>query len=346
MDGSDLPIPLEGNMVLVLGETGAGKSFFVRKLTSNMEVRVGHYLESCTSSVDTHSRTFVLTETGTTVSEAFETAIGGTKLLVIDTPGFDDSKRSDSDVVIEISACLTAQAAMGVRLLGIVYIQDITIARMRRSLKHELNMMKKIVGKKNYRHVLLVTTKWGDKTRSREYEGRLHELEDDYWSDMIEGRASVHRFDGSTDSARSIVAQLNFGDTVELELQRQLHSRQDIRFRDTDVGRLIEQSRDERTVESAKLQRHPVTVSERVRQSEVQRPLEVGANDETHLNFKIQEEVRALVAEAVKEERRKNKKGASTAGIMSRVLAAVRGRLSRPPESKALPPLPPPITYR
>jgi ABC-type phosphate/phosphonate transport system ATPase subunit len=47
MDGSDLPIPLEESMVLVLGETGAGKSFFVRKLTLNTDVRVGHYLESC-----------------------------------------------------------------------------------------------------------------------------------------------------------------------------------------------------------------------------------------------------------------------------------------------------------
>ena len=46
-DGSDLPIPLEESMVLVLGETGAGKSFFVRKLTLSTDVRVGHYLESC-----------------------------------------------------------------------------------------------------------------------------------------------------------------------------------------------------------------------------------------------------------------------------------------------------------
>ena len=49
MDGSDLPIPLEGSMVLILGETGSGKSFFVKKLTSDVEVKVGHYLESCTS---------------------------------------------------------------------------------------------------------------------------------------------------------------------------------------------------------------------------------------------------------------------------------------------------------
>jgi hypothetical protein len=39
--------PVEQGMVLVLGETGAGKSYFIRKLTSNSAVIVGHSLESC-----------------------------------------------------------------------------------------------------------------------------------------------------------------------------------------------------------------------------------------------------------------------------------------------------------
>ena len=48
-DGFDLPIPTEACMVLILGETGAGKSYFIRKLTSNPDVKVGHSLESCKS---------------------------------------------------------------------------------------------------------------------------------------------------------------------------------------------------------------------------------------------------------------------------------------------------------
>lgn len=35
------------SMALILGETGAGKSYFVRKLTANAQVRVGHNLDSC-----------------------------------------------------------------------------------------------------------------------------------------------------------------------------------------------------------------------------------------------------------------------------------------------------------
>jgi len=42
--------PTDASMVLVLGETGAGKSYFVKKLTSNPLIEVGHNLDSCTLS--------------------------------------------------------------------------------------------------------------------------------------------------------------------------------------------------------------------------------------------------------------------------------------------------------
>lgn len=45
----------DASMALVLGETGAGKSYFVKKLTSNPLVEVGHNLNSCplSGSLDT-----------------------------------------------------------------------------------------------------------------------------------------------------------------------------------------------------------------------------------------------------------------------------------------------------
>jgi hypothetical protein len=43
------PMDTGTSMVLILGETGAGKSYFVKKLTANAQVRVGHNLDSCMS---------------------------------------------------------------------------------------------------------------------------------------------------------------------------------------------------------------------------------------------------------------------------------------------------------
>lgn len=46
---SDLP-GTKASMILVLGETGAGKSFFIDKLAPG-RVEIGHNLESCKSNL-------------------------------------------------------------------------------------------------------------------------------------------------------------------------------------------------------------------------------------------------------------------------------------------------------
>jgi len=306
MDGSDFPIALEGSMVLILGETGSGKSFFVKKLTSDVEVKVGHHLESCTLK-----------------SQAFETKIGGTDLLIIDTPGFDDSIRSDSDVILEISATLSAQAALGVRLLGIIYMHDITVPRMRGSLRRELEMVRLIAGKRNYKHTLLVTTKWGDPSRWREFENRQFELQDNYWSDLIDGGAGVHRFEGSTDSARSIVAQLNFGVDVVLDLQKQLLATPDIEFRETPIGRFAELVRQDRQAELTQLTRHPQSArSNSTEVAAMQRSLQVSAADSSKLDIRLHQEIKDLVSKAIKEEKSSGRKKPSASRIITWVLTA------------------------
>ena len=102
-------------------------------------------------------------------------------------------------------------------------------------------MLKLIVGPRNYRHVLLVTTKWGDKSRRREYENRQFQLEENYWEDMMLGGAACHRFEGSTDSAKVTVSQLNFRADVVFALQQEMAAHAE--FNQTSVGRYAEQSR-------------------------------------------------------------------------------------------------------
>jgi predicted GTPase len=46
----DEDVPLEQDIVLVMGLTGAGKSFFINKLT-DQDVQIGHQLRSCRSSI-------------------------------------------------------------------------------------------------------------------------------------------------------------------------------------------------------------------------------------------------------------------------------------------------------
>lgn len=73
--------PKEGDMFLaVLGVTGAGKSTFISKCTDK-EVSIGHNLQACTQEVG-----------------VFLCKHRGVNVYLIDTPGFDDTDRSDTEV--------------------------------------------------------------------------------------------------------------------------------------------------------------------------------------------------------------------------------------------------------
>src|SRR6202044_2750014 len=72
--------------IAVMGVTGAGKSSFI-SLLSDKTVAVGHDLQACTQSVDVYA------------CKLFP----GRNVYLIDTPGFDDTKRSDTEVLRELA---------------------------------------------------------------------------------------------------------------------------------------------------------------------------------------------------------------------------------------------------
>jgi putative ribosome biogenesis GTPase RsgA len=59
-------------------------------LASGSDLRISEGLESCTHAVD--------------VARAFE--LGGRQVVLIDTPGFDDTNRSDTEILDTIAAFL------------------------------------------------------------------------------------------------------------------------------------------------------------------------------------------------------------------------------------------------
>lgn len=245
---------------------------------------------------------------------------------MIDTPGFDDSVRSDGDVILEIASSLSFQAALGIKLLGLIYLHDITVPRMRGSLRRELEMLKLIVGPQNYRNVLLVTTKWGDKSRRREYENRQFQLEENYWEDLMLGGAVCHRFQGSADSARAIVSQLNFRADVALALQRELAANTE--FNQTSVGRYAEQSKckiqaelDEMSSMSRDTSLSWNSKSTRQTAVELEQTLRSSALDSQKMAVRLDDQVKEWIREAVREEKERGRQRPSAAKAMTSVLA-------------------------
>ncbi|KAF5322728.1 hypothetical protein D9619_000410 [Psilocybe cf. subviscida] len=102
------------DMILILGETGVGKSTFINAAEpiGKMAV-VGHSLESCT-----------------TEPEGYLIEDNKRRVVLVDTPGFDDSniEREDDDILRVIITWLqdALRRDENAKLAGIIYLHDIT----------------------------------------------------------------------------------------------------------------------------------------------------------------------------------------------------------------------------
>ncbi|KAF9166799.1 hypothetical protein BGX21_000840 [Mortierella sp. AD011] len=128
-------------IIVVMGMTGVGKSYLIRAL-SGKKVRVGHDLSSCTQDI-----------------EAVECVIYGNPITLVDTPGFDDTSRSDTEILEDIATWLAEMDCH--KVCGIIYVHSILDDRMRGSSYKNLRMFEKICGKEALKNVVMLTNRWG-----------------------------------------------------------------------------------------------------------------------------------------------------------------------------------------
>ena len=89
------------------------------------------------------------------------------RVHLIDTPGFDDSERSDVQVLQEIAHWLSKSFKLGTRLSGVIFIHRISDSRMTGSVGRNLLMFKKLCGEQAYQSVVLATSMWSKVTLKR-----------------------------------------------------------------------------------------------------------------------------------------------------------------------------------
>ena len=141
--------------------------------------------------------------------------------MLVDTPGFDDSSRTDSEILTDISRLLAAQYEAGVSLKGVIYLHRITDVRYQGSSLKALNIFKKICGQLALKNVLLVTTRWNEVDEAVGA-SREKQLREDFWAYMLSKGSTMTRFHGTKDSAMVIASALMSKQTIVLELQREL----------------------------------------------------------------------------------------------------------------------------
>ncbi|KAJ8111811.1 hypothetical protein OPT61_g5686 [Boeremia exigua] len=135
----------------------------------------------------------------------------GLKIYLVDTPGFDDTERTDTEILLQISGWLSSAYTAKLKLSGIIYLHRIPDVRVGGSGVKNLRMFRGLCGEDNLGSVVLATTMWDsvahDMSIGEMRETRLKE-DPNLWGKMIEHGSKVLRHDRKETSGMEILRYL------------------------------------------------------------------------------------------------------------------------------------------
>ncbi|KAF9463765.1 P-loop containing nucleoside triphosphate hydrolase protein [Collybia nuda] len=175
--------------IAVFGSTGSGKSTLINLLTG-ANFGVSSELQSCTQNVS-------ITE---------KVNLDGRLYRFIDTPGFDDTDRSEVEILKIIAEFLGTHYVQGASIHGILYLHRISDIRMGNASRRSFRLFRKLCGEASLRNMVIVTTMWN---RISEVEGERRESElrqdDKFFKPIIDEGAIMIRHDNTFPSALQLV---------------------------------------------------------------------------------------------------------------------------------------------
>ena len=150
------------------------------------------------------------------------TRIGRTKVLLVDTPGFNDAVVLENIVSSEIPRFLIQQYRRGVSLRGVIYLQCITEKKIIGSPASILKLFRGICGDLFLQNVILVTTRWQLQEVNEEAgAAQEHELRY-FWGPMLDRKSTIWRYYGDRDSGVGIIGRILGNEDVPFETKQEL----------------------------------------------------------------------------------------------------------------------------
>ncbi|RXW22536.1 hypothetical protein EST38_g3300, partial [Candolleomyces aberdarensis] len=205
-------------VIPVMGATSAGKSSFINSFLSHLElakrVQVGENLVSCTTELEP-----IVVEGQTNHWRR----IRGHRIVIVDTPGFDDTYAEDFVILQRIAKWLEKSYRKKMVLGGVIFLHDISQDRFSGTARRNFELFKHLCGDSAFGQVVLVTSKWG-RAVGRNLEKREQELKTDHWKTMLEGGARVERLVAGDEEASAWGVVRSILDTVEARAIQQTRS--------------------------------------------------------------------------------------------------------------------------
>ncbi|KAI0892436.1 P-loop containing nucleoside triphosphate hydrolase protein [Annulohypoxylon nitens] len=220
-------------VVLVMGVTGSGKSSFISTVLEEEVDIVGHNLTSHTSGVDFFTLEYE----------------DGRRVFLMDTPGFDDTYRSNAEVLRDIVFVLAQVYRHGLSVAGVIYMHRITDNRVSGSSVKNLEILRKLCGLDAFSRVILTSSMWDSieqdaalLQKAFSHEEQLRNTEN-FWGALIRGGSNVMRWTGDKESALGAISHLvnlreEYGG-ITLKIQKELVD-EGTNLDDTEVGKAVQ----------------------------------------------------------------------------------------------------------
>jgi hypothetical protein len=156
--------------------------------------------------------------------------LDGQNIFFLDTPGFDDTFRPDTEILKDLAFFLGRIYSNDIKLAGMIYLHRITDNRLSGSALKNLHMFEKLCGPECMSNIVLATTMWdklGQDNRSSFKDGEQRERmlldKPDFWGYMVRQGSRVYRHDASKASAWKMVQHiLSKKSSIALAIQRQM----------------------------------------------------------------------------------------------------------------------------